>query len=196
MSSSKRETPEQTCWRNLVRRCEDSRDPSFANYGGRGIRVFPAWRLSFAAFFHDVGKRPSPHHSLDRIDNDGHYWPGNVRWATRKEQANNTRTNRRLSFNGETLTITEWAARLGVPPHTVSTRLARGWSLDRVLTPARPFRIGRQARLTAAEVREARERKANGASSRELAKAYRVGLSTMQQALSGHSWRFVGEEAS
>lgn len=87
-------TPEYHAWEAMLRRCRVKSEKRYADYGGRGIRVCDAWTASFAAFFRDVGSRPSAAHSLDRIDNDGHYEPGNVRWATRGEQMRNRRTTK------------------------------------------------------------------------------------------------------
>jgi hypothetical protein len=86
-------TPEHIAWRSLLQRCENPKNPQYRNYGGRGITVCAAWRASFEAFFADMGERPSANHSIDRINNDGHYEPTNCRWATEDEQ----RANRRWS---------------------------------------------------------------------------------------------------
>lgn len=82
---------EYTCWKNMRRRCTNPAAKDYSRYGGRGITVCDRWQQSYAVFLADVGRRPSPTHSLDRIDNAGHYAPGNVRWATRSEQRRNTR---------------------------------------------------------------------------------------------------------
>jgi hypothetical protein len=84
-------TPEYGIWCSMIQRCENPNDAAYPRYGGRGITVHPEWRADFAAFLRDVGHRPSPELSLDRIDNDRGYEPGNVRWATAKQQANNRR---------------------------------------------------------------------------------------------------------
>jgi hypothetical protein len=89
-SSSSRPTPEYRAWQNMKQRCFNPKDVSYARYGGRGITVCQRWLDSFAAFLEDVGPRPDPSLSLDRIDADGHYEPGNVRWADRSTQARNT----------------------------------------------------------------------------------------------------------
>lgn len=75
----------------MIQRCQNSNFVDFHNYGGRGIRVCDRWRNSFEAFYADVGPKPAPNLTLDRINNNGHYEPGNVRWATRSEQMFNTR---------------------------------------------------------------------------------------------------------
>jgi hypothetical protein len=122
-------------WQGIVQRCHNPKAEAYRNYGGRGIVVCDRWRASFEAFFEDMGTAPSPRHSLDRHpNNDGNYEPGNVRWANKKQQARNTRTNRLLTYNGETLPVSEWAERIGVGVQTVFGRLRRNWPLHRILS--------------------------------------------------------------
>jgi hypothetical protein len=83
-------TAEYRCWRNMITRCRNPHNHAFKNYGGRGISICDEW-LDFKCFLADMGRRPSTGFSLDRINNDGNYEPGNCRWATRKQQANNKR---------------------------------------------------------------------------------------------------------
>lgn len=84
-------TPEYQAWSAMKDRCLNPKSSNYPRWGGRGIKVHPEWAGDFMAFYLDVGPRPTPKHSLDRIDNDGNYEPGNVRWATKKEQADNRR---------------------------------------------------------------------------------------------------------
>lgn len=126
-------SPTYASWQSMRRRCLDPTDPHWPNYGGRGIKIHPQWD-DFAVFLADAGERPSAVHSLDRYpDNDGDYEPGNVRWATPKEQSRNKRTNVRIEYQGETLTIAEWAERAGVPYRKLYQRLWEGWSLERAM---------------------------------------------------------------
>lgn len=127
-------TPEWHAWFSMRQRCNNSKTLGFYNYGGRGISVCPEWNASFVKFYQDMGPRPSDGHSLDRIDTNGNYEPGNCRWATWEEQQNNTRHNVRLTFGDETLTASQWAARTGMSPFTIYARVERGWPPERILT--------------------------------------------------------------
>jgi hypothetical protein len=88
--------PEYLAWRDMKQRCYNPNNGSYKYYGFRGIIVCERWLHSFNNFLEDIGYRPSPAHSLDRINNDGNYEPKNCRWATRKEQAHNTRRQRNM----------------------------------------------------------------------------------------------------
>jgi hypothetical protein len=116
-------------------RCTNPRGRQYPDYGGRGIKVCERWLHSFEAFLEDMGRRPSPKHTLDRYpDNDGNYEPGNCRWATPKEQQRNRRCNRIIEFAGQRLPLSAWGERLGLPPETIAARLDRGCSVERALT--------------------------------------------------------------
>jgi len=130
-----KQTPEYRCWRDILRRCYDPGFKSYHNYGGRGVVMCNRWKDSFAAFFRDVGPRPSVKHSIDRIDNNGNYESANCRWATKSIQDNNRRTNHLITFNGVTKTLTQWAATLGIQPTTLYFRLTKlHWTLKKAMT--------------------------------------------------------------
>ena len=140
-------TKEHSVWAGIKRRCFDSTRPDFPLYGGRGITMAPEWRHDFAAFLSHVGPAPSPKHSIDRIDNEGHYVPGNVRWATASEQVLNQRPRRRglvshrsrlVTFRGETLSLAALTARLGISYMKTYQRLETlGMSIEEAVRPGR-----------------------------------------------------------
>lgn len=107
-------TPEYRAWLHAKGRCFTPTDHKFAEYGGRGITMCPEWRDNFPAFLAHVGPRPSAKHSLDRIEVNGDYEPGNVRWATAKVQSNNKRFNVYVQDQGERLSLKAFAERHGV----------------------------------------------------------------------------------
>lgn len=116
-------TPEYYAWRSMRSRCINPMNASYPQYGARGISVCQRWINDYDAFFDDMGTRPSPKHSIDRIDVNGHYSPENCRWATAKEQALNRTTTELLEHNGQRLTVTEWADALGIPRDRLWRRL-------------------------------------------------------------------------
>jgi hypothetical protein len=124
-------------WVDMRRRCQKVSHPAYKLYGARGITVCDRWSCSFPDFLADMGVKPA-RFTLERIDNDGNYEPGNCRWASVKEQSNNRRTNVTLTVNGESLTIVQWAEKLGTGKSTLQMRLKAGWSHERtVQTPVR-----------------------------------------------------------
>ena len=129
-----RYTPEYAIWRGIKKRCHNPLAADFSRYGGRGVTVCQEWQSSFAAFFAHVGSRPSPSHQIDRIDNERGYEPGNVRWATPSENQRNTRANRLVAVDGETLCVSEWSERTGIKAKVIFARLRRGWSIEKTLT--------------------------------------------------------------
>ena len=143
-ASGAEQSPEYIVWMSLKARCLNPGSPRFADYGGRGITVCARWLGpdGFSNFLADMGPRPSLAHSIDRFpDNDGHYEPGNCRWATRKQQANNKRNNVWIEFRGERRTVTEWAEAVGLPLPAVYQRLNRlGWSVEKALTTPKQTR--------------------------------------------------------
>jgi hypothetical protein len=127
-------TPEYRTWTGIITRCCNSRNHGYARYGGRGITVCERWRSSFEAFYEDMGDRPSPRHSIERVNNGLGYSKENCVWATPSQQARNRRSNRLLTFNGQTKSLVEWAEELGMQPDTLGRRLKDGWSVERALT--------------------------------------------------------------
>jgi len=122
------------CWQSMKDRCTNLDSLAYKHYGARGIMICKSWRNSFEAFLKDMGKAPSPEHSIDRINNDDGYYPGNCRWATMKEQSNNRRTNWYITFEEETLTLAQWAERVGLTSEALRYRLTEWGSVKAALT--------------------------------------------------------------
>lgn len=184
-------TPEYRAWQSMRQRCYNPKLKNFANYGGRGIKVCKRWINSFDNFLEDVGLRPSASFSLNRIDNDGNYEPGNVEWASITDQNRNKSDNRylngevlasvagklgtsmstvrqrvdvlgwnekeaatiktrswkhsKLTHNGLTLSVSEWARRTGLTRSTIIGRIERGWPLDKVLRKEKWKHLSKEA---------------------------------------------------
>lgn len=132
-------TPEYRAWKGMRERCTKPRHPSFAHYGGRGIKVCEEWLGpgGFERFLAHVGQRPSPGHSIDRINPDGNYEPENVRWATIDVQNRNKGDTRMMTLDGRTQCLSDWARERGLRVDTVHARLRRGWTPERALADAR-----------------------------------------------------------
>jgi len=130
-------TPTYRSWLAMRRRCHSPRATSYDRYGGRGIRVCDRWD-DFNNFLADMGERPSAEHTIDRLDCDGDYQPGNCRWATPIQQGNNRRCNRVLTLGERSQTLAQWAQELGIDERTISERLKR-WTVEEALTiPLKP----------------------------------------------------------
>jgi hypothetical protein len=121
-------------WIAMKNRCLCPTSGPWPHYGGRGIGVCVRWAESFEAFAADVGEPPSPRHSLDRIDVNGDYKPGNCRWATVREQHDNRRVTLFVECFGERRTLREWAAETDIAYFTLRARMRRGWEARRALT--------------------------------------------------------------
>ncbi len=131
-------TPEWYSWASMISRCYYLKDKEYARYGGKSVVVCERWK-TFVNFLADMGKRPSPTHSLDRFpDGKGNYEPGNCRWATPKQQAKNRTSSRPITIGGVTRSIHEWSEASGVKYQTIWSRLQEGLSGEELLRPAHP----------------------------------------------------------
>lgn len=118
-------TPTYSAWKKMKQRCKE--EPSY-----QGM-LCDEWENDFLSFYNDIGEKPGKEYSIDRIDNDKGYQPGNVRWATKKQQQNNRNNTIFLTYQGETLPLTEWCEKLNLNPHTVRVRYLRGLPIEKVL---------------------------------------------------------------
>lgn len=139
---------EYRAWVRMIHRCHNEDYEGYETYGGRGIAVCQRWRDSYHCFLMDMGRAPSPAHSIERQDNNGPYTPTNCVWATKVEQANNRRTNVTITHRGLTLTMAQWARFIGVSRKVLWKRFKLGWTNDRALAPW-PAQLGEEPRRAA-----------------------------------------------
>lgn len=126
-------TPTWNAWHSMHLRCTLKSRKDYANYGGRGIKVCERWQ-AFENFLADMGLKPSGA-QLDRYpNNDGNYEPGNCRWASPSQNANNRRCSRVIEHAGERMTLIQWARRTGIPRDTLASRLSSGWETSKALS--------------------------------------------------------------
>lgn len=125
-------SPEYRCWLGIRSRCLSPTNPRYSYYGGRGITICERWE-SFENFLADMGRKPSPQHSIERKENDGDYTPDNCKWATKSEQALNRRSSVFIEFEGERLRPHEWSKKLGIPLWKIHQRHSLGQPPERIL---------------------------------------------------------------
>lgn len=126
-------------WAAMVQRCTNPKNKDFRYYGSRGIKLHEPW-LQFENFLADMGSCP-PGLTLERINNAGHYEPSNCAWKTRAEQSRNTRRNCKVTWQGETLTLTDWARKTGIRLATLYWRFHKGYSLERLFVSHEPSSV-------------------------------------------------------
>ena len=129
---AKPQTPTYRSWHMMLQRCGNPNNHAYARYAGRGIKVCERWK-KFSSFLEDMGERPAGT-TLDRINNDGNYEPGNCRWATPLEQAFNSSRIRRVEFNGKSGSVSYWSRITGIHVQTLVSRFQKGWTAAEALT--------------------------------------------------------------
>lgn len=138
-----RKTRLYNIWSNMKQRCINPKGTMFEYYGGRGIAVCPDWLNSFSSFQNwALSSGYTDELTLDRLDNDGDYCPENCHWIPMFEQAKNRRNIHNLTFNGKTMSVTEWGDVTGFGYHVIKDRLRHGWSVERTLTEPIAHKFG------------------------------------------------------
>lgn len=129
-------------WKSMRQRCMDEAHESYQRYGGAGVKVCERWN-DFLIFLEDMGECPSKEMTLDRINNEKGYEPGNCRWISKANQNKNRSHCLMLTYGGETKTATDWAYEIGIKPDTLIKRIRLGWSTERAITQKKKKRDGK-----------------------------------------------------
>lgn len=133
-SGSPNQSPEFRAWAAMRNRCTNPSNERYPRYGGRGVQVCGRWLESFANFLEDMGRRPGPEYSLERLNNDGNYEVSNCKWVSKIDQANNTINNIRYTHKGKTLTLAQWSRETGLSQGCLGYRHRQGWSVEDMLS--------------------------------------------------------------
>lgn len=181
-----KQTKEYRTWGGMKNRCRNPKCKKYHNYGGRGIKVCDRWK-SYKNFLSDMGRAPSPKHSIDRIDVNGDYEPKNCRWATQKEQANNTTTNKLVDFKGETKTVSEWCAQFGLDSNRIYQRLTTyNWPVEKAFTAPHS---GGHSKITLEQARNVKGLLSLGLSVKLISKCRLIDQFVIYPIKSGKTWR-------
>ncbi len=190
-------TREYQSWTAMLARCRNPRAAHYAKYGGRGITVCQRWH-TFEHFLLDMGPRP-PSTTIDRINNDGNYEPGNCRWADGRQQSRNRSTAKTVTLRGETMPLAECAERYALSRHLLWGRLRRGWDIERAVF-AKPTRSHPgihagsrhpQTHLVEADIRIIRTRRASGEKLAPIAADYGITYSNVIAIVKRTTWKHV-----
>lgn len=185
-------SPAYRSWLAMKKRCTDKTHQNYHNYGGRGITICSRWLNSFIAFYDDMGDRPDGT-TIDRIDPDGNYEPGNCRWATTRQQASNKRNGIHIVFDGESITLSELGVRFGIPQTTIYRRYKQGYRDEQLISNEHKLKLrtGENAnnnKLTWDTVEEIRQQYAKGVTQASLANTYNVTQSVISQIVNNKAW--------
>ena len=130
-------SPEHSVWVGMKQRCTNPNKRDYRWYGAKGVKVCEEWMHSFLSFYGHIGAKPTPAHTVDRINVEKGYEPGNVRWATQQEQVENTTVVRMIYLNGKTQSVSAWEREMGLSKGQVKARENNGWTTDAaILTPS------------------------------------------------------------
>jgi len=133
--------PEYRVWAGMIQRCYNPNNKEYHNYGGRGIDICEAWRNNFVNFARDMGPRPDKYHSIERLNNNLGYNPSNCVWANIEQQSKNKQQSRKITFNGKTKNISDWAKEIGISATYLSVRLEKH-PIELALTAKKSNRSG------------------------------------------------------
>lgn len=125
---------EYKSWESMKARCNNPKSTKYSHYGARGIKICDRWNSSFENFLEDMGSKPTCKHSIDRIDPEGNYEPGNCRWSTNKEQSLNKRNTVKITYQGETLTFADWSIRTGISESKLRDRYYRKLPIEKIFS--------------------------------------------------------------